>query len=395
MAKTKTFDELMREYGNAKISGADLALGRENPDALAGIMEARRDWSNAETQEEKNAAHNRAENIRRAYGNYSGGADGMGGQYSPTYRKPEKTAQSDNVTALYEKYNNLYGKQNAPTWTPQYETQISELLDDIRSREAFQYDLDADPLYQQYREQYIREGRKAMENAAAQSAALTGGYGSTYGAIAAQQQYDNYLAGLNDKVPQLEQYAYEKYLNEGEALYDRLAAYQNEENRMYGQYLDALGQYNADRDYAFNSMQAAVGQNNYENEWNRSLYEADRAYEMNERELAVDLAMATGDYTALRNLGIDTGYLENQKAMETAYVQAKAAKASSGKGKEEEEYEAYADESVDSDTLNYLVELSTRTNGSEDFFNATVANMYSKGNLNDATYKKFLEIIGR
>ena len=44
---------------------------------------------------------------------------------------------------------------------------------------------------------------------------------------------------------------------------------------------------------------------------------------MNERELAVDLAMATGDYTALRNLGIDTGYLEQQQAFDT-YKQKKS-----------------------------------------------------------------------
>lgn len=339
----KTFDELMKEYGHTKISDADIALGRDNPGALEGILQARNDWSRATTDEERTAAHNRAENIRKAYGGYSGDVDGMGGQYTPTYQKPTATVENDNVMALYERYNNLYGKNNAPTWTPQYEREISNILSDIRNRDAFDYDMNTDPMYQQYRDQYIREGRKGMADAAAQTAALTGGYGSTYGSIAAQQQYDNYLAQLNDRVPQLEQMAYGKYMDELSDMYNQLGAYQNEEQRLYGQYLDALGQYNADRDYAFNAMQAAIGQNNYENEFNRGIFESDRDYSMNDRELAIDLAMATGDYSALKDMGIDTGYLELMRDMDIAKAQ-KQATGSPSDPPEEEAADEFANE---------------------------------------------------
>ena len=311
MAK-KTFEALMKEYGKTKLSGADLALGRDHPDALSEILAARKDWSKAKTEGERTAAHNRAENIRRAYGNYSGGTNGMGGVYSPTYQKPEKAAESENVMALYEKYNQHYDKK--PAWQSAYEKKISNTLAEIAEREPFSYDMDADPLYQQYREQYIREGRRAMEEGAAKSAALTGGYGSTYGTIAAQQQYDNYLAGLNDKVPQLEQYAYEKYLDEGEALYDRLAVYQSEADRQYGQYQDALQQYNNDRAYAFDAMEAAVAQQNYENEAAHS-----RMTESGKnRRAEAELALEVGDLTALEDMGFDTDYLEWIQALTLA-----------------------------------------------------------------------------
>ena len=40
-----------------------------------------------------------------------------------------------------------------------------------------------------------------------QAAALTGGYGSTYGEQVGQQAYNAYLQNLNDIVPQLQQQA--------------------------------------------------------------------------------------------------------------------------------------------------------------------------------------------
>lgn len=320
----KTFDELMKQYGHTKIGAADMALGRDNPGALETILKERQNWANATTQEEKTAAHNRAENIRKAYGSYSGAADGMQGKYSPTYVKPNKAAENSNVDALFNKFNEAY-KNPAPTWTPRYEAEIQGLLSDISNRKGFSYDMNEDPMYQQYRDQYIREGKRAMKDTAAQTAALTGGYGSTYGAIAAQQGYDNYLVALNDRVPQLEQMAYGRYTDELADKYNQLGAYQTEENRLYGQYMDALGQHNTDRNFAFGSMQAAMSQNNYENEFDRNLFESDRSYGLTEeqwnfqqQQQAIENALSTGDYSKLKELGFDTSYLKYMQDMEKA-----------------------------------------------------------------------------
>lgn len=340
----KSFEELMELYGSNKIGNADMALGRNNPGALETILKERQNWANATTQEEKTAAHNRAENIRKAYGSYSGAADGMQGKYSPTYVKPNKAAENSNVDALFNKFNEAY-KNPAPTWTPRYEAEIQGLLSDISNRKGFSYDMNEDPMYQQYRDQYIREGQRAMKDTAAQTAALTGGYGSTYGAIAAQQGYDNYLAGLNDRVPQLEQMAYGRYTDELADKYNQLGAYQTEENRLYGQYMDALGQYNTDRNFAFGSMQAAMDQNNHENEFDRSLFESDRNYGLTEeqwkfqqQQQAIENALSTGDYSKLKELGFDISYLKYMQDMEKAQAaltlqQKQLAMAGSGSGK--------------------------------------------------------------
>lgn len=363
----KKLEELLQEYGNPKISDADMALGRNNYGALEGILQARQDWSNATTQEEKTAAHNKAETLRKLYGSYSGGADGMSGTYSPTYTKPSKAAENSNVDALFEKFNNVY-KNPAPTWTPQYEEQIQGILSDISNRKGFEYDMNKDAMYQQYRDSYIREGKRAMQDSAAQAAALTGGYGSTYGAIAAQQGYDNYLAGLNDIVPQLEQRAYGRYMDDVADKYNQLGAYQTEENRLYGQYMDALGQYNTDRSFAYGAMQDAISQSNYENEFDRGNYEndrnyayqraqdalqqenyrkeydravleSDRAYQEAQKQAAIDNALAIGDYSYLEENGYDTSYLNFLKSVQEAEAnlglaqqRASLARATSGGG---------------------------------------------------------------
>jgi len=76
---------------------------------------------------------------------------------------------------------------------------------------GFSYDLDADALYQQYRDRYLQNARRSMRDSMGQAAALTGGYGSTYGEVLGQQAYDETMRGLTDLIPQLEENAYGKW----------------------------------------------------------------------------------------------------------------------------------------------------------------------------------------
>lgn len=418
----KSFEELMELYGSNKIGNADMALGRNNPGALETILKERQNWANATTQEEKTAAHNRAENIRKAYGSYSGAADGMKGKYSPTYVKPNKAAENSNVDALFNKFNEAY-KNPAPTWTPRYEAEIQGLLSDISNRKGFSYNMNEDKMYQQYRDQYIREGQRAMKDTAAQTAALTGGYGSTYGAIAAQQGYDNYLAALNDRVPQLEQMAYGRYTDELADKYNQLGAYQTEENRLYGQYMDALGQHNTDRNFAFGSMQAAMSQNNYENEFDRNLFESDRSYGLTEeqwnfqqQQQAIENALSTGDYSKLKELGFDTSYLKYMQDMEKAQAAltlqqkqlAMAGTSSGGNGgsksksktKTRTKTESTGKPTVDGDSgsttgangYNQLLALY-RLHGNSTMFNTLASQLIQKGKVSEAEYNKLKQQI--
>ena len=94
-----------------------------------------------------------------------------------------------------------------------------EALEAYLNREDFQYDLNADALYQQYQNRYQELGKNAMKDTMGQAAALTGGYGSSYAQNVGQQAYQGYLQKLGDVIPELYQLAYNRYQDEGDQLY--------------------------------------------------------------------------------------------------------------------------------------------------------------------------------
>ena len=103
-------------------------------------------------------------------------------------------------------------------YNSQWSDQINDLLDKYQNREDFAFDVDKDALYQQYKDQYIRNGKLAMADTMGQAAALTGGYGNSYAQSVGQQTYNQYLEGLNDRVPELYEMALEQYTRAGNDL---------------------------------------------------------------------------------------------------------------------------------------------------------------------------------
>ena len=76
------------------------------------------------------------------------------------------------------------------------------------------YDPATDPLYQNYRKQYTREGQRATADALGAAASASGGIPSSYANAAANQASNYYAAQLTDKIPDLYQLAYNQYLND-------------------------------------------------------------------------------------------------------------------------------------------------------------------------------------
>lgn len=165
---------------------------------------------------------------------YDSGTDYMKKIYQ-AFGKGDYTAASQ-----YERQRNAKidgeGLPNAKTnytYTPQYDTQINELFNKLLNRESFSYDAETDPLYKLYREQYINQGRLAMQDTMGQAAALTGGYGSSYSQAVGQQQYDAYLQKLNGVVPELYRLAYSRYQDEGDELKDQYNMYMAKDAQDY------------------------------------------------------------------------------------------------------------------------------------------------------------------
>ena len=112
--------------------------------------------------------------------------------------------------ATEEKKKTLYGGS--------YDEDLSNLYQQISTRPSFSYDVDGDALYQQYKDRYTQNAKMSMKDTMGQAAALTGGYGSSYGQAVGQQAYDRQMLGLTDMIPQLEQSAYQKYQDKGNEL---------------------------------------------------------------------------------------------------------------------------------------------------------------------------------
>lgn len=135
-------------------------------------------------------------------------------------------------------------QKQTPAAAADYDAQaeMNRLGEAISSRRGFSYNPNSDPMYRSYARQYQLNGRMAMKNSMGQAAALTGGYGSSYGAAVGQQQYDEYLRRLSEELPELYEFAYQRYADEGDALRDRYdMAYQRYESD-YQREQDALAE---------------------------------------------------------------------------------------------------------------------------------------------------------
>jgi hypothetical protein len=151
--------------------------------------------------------------------------------------------------------------QKPGAYQSQWQTQLDDTLKKIQNREKFNYNINADALYQSYKDKYVRQGQQAMQDTMGQAAALTGGYGSSYGQNAGQQAYNAYLQNLGDVVPELYEIARSRYDQEGADLMNMYGLLGDNEAQDYGRWQDQQSAWQSERDYL------------------AGLYDAERAYD--------------------------------------------------------------------------------------------------------------------
>lgn len=117
---------------------------------------------------------------------------------------------------------------------------ILGMMQEYQGREPFSYDLNADMLYQQYKNQYMRNGQRAMQDTVGQVSALNGGYASSYAQTAGQQAYNNELGKLNDVIPELYQLAYSQYAREGDEMLKGIELANDAYKTRYDEYRDSM-----------------------------------------------------------------------------------------------------------------------------------------------------------
>lgn len=191
-----------------------------------------------------------------------------------------------------EKKRRLYGGS--------YDDQINDMYSQITNRPAFNYDVDGDALYQQYKDRYTQNARMAMKDTMGQAASLTGGYGSSYGQAVGQQAYDRQMLGLTDKIPELQQNAYAMWKDQGDALRDQYAMLNN-----------------------MAAAEQATAQQDYERAWN----EDQRAYERQWQEEQRNYARNQDAYSQLSAMISGTGYQPTAEELSRAGMNAQQANA--------------------------------------------------------------------
>lgn len=335
-----TYDDFVKAANQSGLMGQfsqdDLNLAQKYPEFGLSVLSLKKDYNNAATAEQRLLANQAANELRKSYGNYSGGADGG------SFRLESKlNRRSDDLLDQLGSFGSFsYGE--APTYENTFAQQQKDLLDRILSREDFSWSRETDPQWSSYKKSYLREGDRATANALAKASAASGGRPSSYAVNAATQAGDYYATKLNDVIPTLYQQAYERYLDEYNMKLKDLNAVNQQEQLDYAKYLDRLGQFNTDRGFAYQNYaddydrlrsQLADVQGQDQIDYARYLDEASRQQTAQDSiRSQVDAILAAGSSPSA-NLVSESGYSsEYVKALEDAYRKQEAEKAAKKSG---------------------------------------------------------------
>lgn len=102
------------------------------------------------------------------------------------------------ILEKYDKYKDMYDEQ----------------LEKLTDRDKFSYNPENDEVFQAYKQQYNREGKRAAEDTMGIYSALTGGMANSGAVTAAAQSGQYWSDKLMDVIPQLAEGAYDRYLQE-------------------------------------------------------------------------------------------------------------------------------------------------------------------------------------
>ena len=340
MAYTYDDFEKARAGSDVYFSQYDLDLAKQHPEFGMSVLDLKKQYATAQTPEQRALINAQANELRKNYGYYSGGADGSSyistGKYAP---KIDETLDKIGSFKPFE-----YG--SAPSYENRFQQKQQELLDAALKRDPFSWSKETDPQYSSYKKTYLREGERATADALAKASAASGGRPSSFAVNAATQAGDYYATKLSDVIPTLYQQAYERYLKDYQMKLSDLEAVNNQEQMDYAKYLDQLGQFNTDRNFEYNNYLGEYGrlqdylgnlQGQDNTEYNRYLGVLDAIKEKQQQ----DQGLSRSQVDAMLQVGVSpsagligkSGY-ENEyiQALENYYRQQSAPKASGGRG---------------------------------------------------------------
>ena len=233
--------------------------------------------------------------------------------------------ESQAVTDAYNSYKE-YEANKIGDWTGgTYGQFLKDQIDKINNREKFTYDLSGDALYQQYKDQYMTQGRLASADVIGQASAMTGGYGNSYAATAGNQAYQSYLQQLNDVVPELYNMAYNKYQQEGQDMKDMYAIYQSAYNTEYGEHRDKVSDYNTElarrQDAYYNEKNFDYNKFSTDRSFYTDAYNNERTYDYGQYSDSYDRAFGQYQQKTSEDQWQKNYNLEKTKADQSAEIE--------------------------------------------------------------------------
>jgi hypothetical protein len=153
----------------------------------------------------------------------------------------------------------------------QWQAELDNVMTQIMNQGKFEYNMNGDAMYQQYADIYQNQANLGMQNAMAQAAAMTGGYGSSYGQMVGQQAYAQQMQGLNEIGMELYDRAYAQDQAERDRLLQQYSMLADREalgyNRDYQQSRDAAADSQWNQSFDYQKEQDKLAQSNYDKEF--------------------------------------------------------------------------------------------------------------------------------
>ena len=121
-----------------------------------------------------------------------------------------------------------------------YAENLQSVISGLQGSQWEGWDKETDPSYQAYRKEYLREADRSMEDTLGAYAQNTGGIAGSQAITAASQAADYYKSQLNDKIPELYESAYSRYLNEVANQQNMASLLMNAESQNQQQYYNQI-----------------------------------------------------------------------------------------------------------------------------------------------------------
>ena len=203
-----------------------------------------------------------------------------------------------------------------------YAAQMKEITDKITNRQPFSYDHNTDPAYAAYATQYGQLGDQAMQDTLGDVASMTGGQASSYAVTAAQQAKNRWNSELTNVIPQLMQAAYARYQGDASMDYQTAGTLNDYTNTAYNQFAnDRDSQMNAYQylgSNVYNQIRDNVGDAQWQQGFNQNQYNADRNYNFDtaRAETQDNQYKQEFDYQVSRDKVLDSQWMKQFTAAE-------------------------------------------------------------------------------